>query len=75
MGYLFGDILAVGGGDLWLIGGAGGAALAVLIALWRPLLAVTIHEEIAAVEGVPVLAGYLALRPNESTRSEMENGK
>lgn len=54
MAYLFGDILAVNTGDLWLLGLGGGVALAVLICIWRPLLALTISPEIAVVEGVPV---------------------
>jgi zinc transport system permease protein len=54
MGYLFGDILAVSTGDLWwtaaglvIVGGA-------MAVLWRPLLAISVHEEMAAAEGVPV---------------------
>ena len=54
MGYLFGDILAVGDVDLLWIYGGGLTALALLVAIWRPLLAMTIHEELARVEGVPV---------------------
>lgn len=54
MGYLFGDILAVSKPDLaWIWGGAF-AVLAALFWLWRPLLAVTVSEELAAAEGVPV---------------------
>lgn len=54
MGYLFGDILAVGTQDLlWVYGGAAFALLA-LAWIWRPLLAATVHEELARVEGVPV---------------------
>jgi zinc transport system permease protein len=56
MGYLFGDILAVGMTDLAWIYGGGAAALAVLAAIWRPLLAMTVHEELARAEGVPVIA-------------------
>jgi zinc transport system permease protein len=52
--YLFGDILAVTRGDLLWIYGGGIAALAALIALWRPLLAMTVHEELARVEGTRV---------------------
>lgn len=62
--YLFGDILAVTGTDLWAVYGIGVAVLAALIALWRPLLAVTVHEEVARVEGVPVRAvgiGFMIL--------------
>ena len=54
MGYLFGDILAVTTSDLIWIYGGGVAVLAVLIAIWRPLLAITVHEELARAEGVRV---------------------
>ncbi len=54
MGYLFGDILAVSHSDLYWIGGGGLLALAVLALIWRPLLAMTVHEELAQVEGVRV---------------------
>jgi zinc transport system permease protein len=54
IGYLFGDILAVGRADLaWIWGGAA-AGLALLAFLWRPLLSVTVHADLAAVEGVNV---------------------
>ena len=56
MTYLFGDVLAVSGTDLLWIYGADVVALAVLALLWRPLLAATIHEELARAEGVPVAA-------------------
>jgi len=54
MGYLFGDILAVTGADIVWVYGAGAAVLAVTAVLWRPLLAVTVHADLAFVEGVPV---------------------
>ena len=53
MGYLFGDILAVGPLDLWWIYLGGAAALATLAWLWRGLLAVTVNEELASAEGIP----------------------
>jgi len=56
LGYLFGDILAVTPADLIWIWAGGGLALAVLAAIWRPLLAITVHEELARAEGIPVLA-------------------
>jgi len=62
MAYLFGDVLAVTGADLVWIGGGGLAALAALAALWRPLLAVTLNEELARAEGVavvPVQLGFM----------------
>jgi zinc transport system permease protein len=52
--YLFGDVLAVTPADLALIWGGGLAALLALAALWRPLLAMTVHEELARVEGIRV---------------------
>ena len=54
MAYLFGDILAIGRGDLMWIYGGGGAVLVATILIWRPLLAVTVHEELARAEGVRV---------------------
>ncbi len=53
-GYLFGDLLAISSTDLaWIYGGA--LLVGTLLALlWRPLLMMTIHEELAKVEGLPV---------------------
>jgi zinc transport system permease protein len=62
MAYLFGDVLAVSGADLAWIGGGGAAVLAALAVLWRPLLAVTLNEELARAEGVavvPVQLGFM----------------
>jgi zinc transport system permease protein len=51
---LFGDIASITRTDLvWIIGG-GGAGLVVMAAIWKSLLAMTVHEEMAIVEGVPV---------------------
>lgn len=59
MSYLFGDILAVGTTDIiWIFGGAV-VALAALAMIWRPLLAMTVHEELAQVEGVPIVVTRL----------------
>ena len=51
MTFLFGDIFAISRGDLrWiLIGGI--VALAIEIWLWRPLLAISVHEDLATAEG------------------------
>src|SRR3546814_4058002 len=56
LSYLFGDILAVGTVDLAWIYGGGAVTLALLASIWRPLLAMTVHEELARAEGVPVTA-------------------
>lgn len=52
--YLFGDILAISTADLGWIYGGGGLALLALGRIWRPLLAITVHEDLAQVEGIPV---------------------
>ncbi|GAB4198159.1 MAG: zinc ABC transporter permease subunit ZnuB [Thalassobaculales bacterium] len=54
MALLFGDILAVSSGDLVVVLAGGGLVLGALALLWRPLLALSVHEELAQVEGVPV---------------------
>lgn len=54
LAYLFGDILAVGARDvLWIWGGAL-ASLLVLLRIWRPLLNLSVHAELAAVDGVRI---------------------
>ncbi|MCB1811364.1 MAG: zinc ABC transporter permease subunit ZnuB [Candidatus Competibacteraceae bacterium] len=54
--YLFGDILAISSAEVYWIWGGGVVVLILLALLWRPLLALTVHEELAQVEGVPVFA-------------------
>lgn len=54
MAYLFGDLLAVGLIDLYWIYCGGIMVLAALIWLWKPLLSMSIHGELAQVEGIPV---------------------
>jgi len=61
LSYLFGDVLAVTTTDLYWIYAASLIALVVISVLWRPLLAMTVHEELAQVEGVPVAAVRLSL--------------
>ncbi len=58
--YLFGDILSVTRADLAWIYAGGAAALGGLLLLWRRLLAVTVDEDLARVEGMPVEALRLA---------------
>ncbi len=54
MSYLFGDILAVRQDELYWIFGGGFIVLVILAWLWRPLLLIAVHEEMARVEGVAV---------------------
>ncbi|WP_220183857.1 zinc ABC transporter permease subunit ZnuB [Marinobacterium marinum] len=61
MEYLFGDLLAIAPADLYWIYGGGALVLLLLWRLWNPLLALTINEELAQVEGVPVARTRLAL--------------
>jgi zinc transport system permease protein len=49
--FLFGDILAVDSTDLRWIYIGGGAALTTLMYVWKPLLALAVHEDLAAAEG------------------------
>jgi zinc transport system permease protein len=53
--YLFGDLLAITLIDIYWIYGGGGFILFALIFIWQPLLSLTINEELAQVEGVPVI--------------------
>ena len=54
LAYLFGDILAVGNTDvLWIWGGAL-FGLLLLAVIWRRLLNLCVHAELAAVDGVQV---------------------
>ncbi|WP_151704873.1 zinc ABC transporter permease subunit ZnuB [Nitrincola alkalilacustris] len=61
MEYLFGDLLAISPQDLYWVYGGGLLVLALLWRLWDSLLAITINEELAQVEGVPVTRVRLAL--------------
>ena len=61
MSYLFGDLLATGPQDLLWIYGGGAFVLATLAYIWKPLLAMTIHAELAQIEGVPVKRVRLTL--------------
>ena len=49
---LFGDVLTVSTRDVILVWAGGAVVLAVLAWLWRDLLALTVHEELAKAEGV-----------------------
>ncbi|MEO1206715.1 MAG: metal ABC transporter permease [Pseudomonadota bacterium] len=51
--YLFGDLFAVQSSDLFVIYIGGALVLAALWLIWQPLLRLTVHEDLAAAEGVP----------------------
>ncbi len=53
---LFGDLLTVNTHDVITIYVISAISILLLIKLWKPLLAMTIHEELAKVEGVPTTA-------------------
>lgn len=64
MAYLFGDILAVTVTDIVLTWTLVAVVLLFMLWLWRPLLALTVHAELARVEGVRVAwvsAAYMLL--------------
>ncbi len=61
---LFGDILTVSEADIAWVWLGGAVALGIVAWLWRHLLAVTVHEELAMAEGVParrVEIGFMLL--------------
>ncbi len=55
LGYLYGDILSVTWQDIYWVFGISIMSLMSLIKLWHQLLSITIHEELAIVEGVAVV--------------------
>ena len=52
MSFLFGDILTVSTEDVLWITGGGLLVLTLLAFIWKPLLSITVHQELAKVEGV-----------------------
>ena len=54
MGYLFGDILAVSQADLIVIYGGAVVSLLGLKLIWNKLLALTVHQALAAAEGINI---------------------
>ncbi len=55
-GVLFGDLLSVTASETLAIWGVSIGVLGLLLWLWRPLLAITVHQDLARVEGTPVAA-------------------
>jgi zinc transport system permease protein len=54
MSFLFGDIFAITIQDIRWIYFGGAVAFGTLVWIWRPLMAIAVHEDLAAAEGVPV---------------------
>ncbi len=54
MDLLFGDVLTVSTRDVAIVWIGAAAVLAVLAFLWRDLIAISVHEELAKAEGVKV---------------------
>ncbi len=54
MDLLFGDILTVTWTDVLTVWAGGAAVLIVLSLLWRNLIAISVHEELAQAEGIDV---------------------
>lgn len=54
MAYLFGDILAVTHSDIALTWSLAVMVIGVMAWIWRPLLSLSVHAELAQVEGVKV---------------------
>jgi zinc transport system permease protein len=54
LAFLFGDIYSVTREDLQWIFACGSLALVALFWIWKPLLSLSVHEELAGAEGVPV---------------------
>lgn len=49
---LFGDVLGVGAGDLWLVAAVGAVFAGLLALQWKSLVFVTFDREVAAAQGV-----------------------
>ena len=60
LSYLFGDILAVTPTDIGWVYGGGTLALGVLAWLWKDLVAITVHEDLARTEGVNIMRTQIA---------------
>ena len=61
MSYLFGNILLVGKGDLWLLAGLDAAVLLVVIGWYNQLAAVSFDPQFAGLRGVNTTVFYLLL--------------
>ncbi len=61
MSYLFGNILLVAKGDLWLMAGMDAVIIAAIALLYRPFQAVAFDAQFARLRGLPVNVLYLLL--------------
>ena len=61
MSYLFGNILLVAKGDLWLMAGMDAVIIATIALLYRPFQAVAFDAQFARLRGLPVNFLYLLL--------------
>lgn len=61
MAYLFGDLLAVTWNDVLALWAGAALIIALVVWQWRALLSITVNEELAQVEGVPVALTRLLL--------------
>jgi zinc transport system permease protein len=52
MSYLFGDVFAVTRSDLVWVYAGGAVVLAAVLYLWKPLVRLSLHEDLATAEGV-----------------------
>lgn len=56
---LFGDVLTVSTRDVWTIWGVAALAMLVLASLWRKMIAISVHEDLARAEGINVARSEL----------------
>lgn len=61
MAFLFGDLLTIGVTDLWWIVGSCVLIGALMFVFWQQFLALTVHRDLAQVEGVAVDRMYALL--------------
>lgn len=59
--FLFGDILATDSNDVILTLSLCGAVLVAVIVLWRKWIAITVHEDLARIEGLAIAPLKIAL--------------
>lgn len=51
---LFGDVLTVSTRDVWVVWGVASVSLLLLATLWRHMIAISVHEDLARAEGINV---------------------